>query len=465
MLKVGLQFFANPSRLYISYPQPDGENVLFVKQGSTVNIVWSLEYDDGTVVNNIPVYSFGGNADSSFIVSNYWSTVSVPSSLPVGNSYLAQVCPIINGEIYLDVSANIVFLITSATRYYNFNRVSPPSGQPITVAKGNLVTVQYSAVDGTTSTTISDIPLNVISTQPANSFEFSNSNRTIRVPLDANVGTYQITYAPAAETSPTSVTVINVVDAEAVPEDFYITGRPNTLVLNKGESRSLEFKLKLSDGSIVTPGGYVWTTVNGIACVDTTITISSNIEFGEYSISVSPVYRGATYTDLQLNLNIVIASQDDFTITLYKNSSEQGRIDKTNYLTSVGVLTGILRESASIVSPIITIQMATVPNFNYVLIPKFSRYYYVVDIVSVRTNLWEITLTVDPLMSFKNAILNCRAFIDRNEFEQSQNIVDTRRVVEEGYTITETEIPNALFNDTAMFSLSGFYCTTGGEAT
>ena len=448
MLKVGLQFFANPHRLYISYPQLDGENVLFVKQGSTVNIVWSLEYDDGTVVNNIPVYSFGGNAESSFIVSNYWSTVSVPSSLPVGNSYLAQVCPIINGEIYLGVSANIVFLITSATRYYNFNRVSPPSGQPITVAKGNLVTVQYSVVDGTTSTTISDIPLNVISTQPANSFEFSNSNRTIRVPLDSNVGTYQITYAPAADTSPTSVTVINVVDAEAVPEDFYITGRPNTLVMNKGESRSLEFKLKLSDGSIVTPGGYVWTTVNGIACVDNTITISSNIEFGEYSISVSPVYRGATYTDLQLNLNIVIASQDDFTITLYKNSAEVNRVDKTDYLTFIGTLTGKLRDRASIVNPTLTIQMSGVPNFNYIRIPKFNRYYYVTDIVSIVTNVWEVSLEVDVLMSFKTGILSCNGFVDRNEFNRNPYIVDNKILLELGQDITDTVLDENLLTPT-----------------
>lgn len=464
---------AEPTALELTSPSLIN-NVLFLKAGKSYTFFWKTTYSDGLVDFNSSVSIVGGSAENIFNISNGGRTVVVPSSIE-GKSYTLQACPIYNDAPYYKVMVTIVVQVDppEGDRYSNFIRYSPQDGEVIKMYPGETVAVFYKADDiNEGGSTIYNLPLLVADVSPSEAFEFSENNRTITAKEDAIPGVYTIEFSPAPETTPIAVTTIEIMEKEdvAVPKYFYLTSEVDPITMYRGESRNLDFTIAMSDGSIAEASGYHWTLVEGISIEDirvdgATIKASDSIAYGLHTIYVYPIVDGVQYPDLSLSITINIESTDNFTITLYQNSAEQARIDKTNYLKSVGVLTGKLRDSTSIVSPVINIQMSTVPNFNYVLIPKFSRYYYVVDVVSIRTNLWEITLMVDPLMSFKNAIIGCSAFIDRNEFEQSNNIVDTKRVVEEGYTVTETEIPNSLFNYNAMFSLSGFYCTTGGEAT
>lgn len=85
-------------------------------------------------------------------------------------------------------------------------------------------------------------------------------------------------------------------------------------------------------------------------------------------------------------------------ILLYNNSSPQNKISKA--ITQVGVLAGALRGECNVVNPVFRIEGAVMPDFNYVYIPDFGRYYYLRDIRSVRNNVWDISLKSDPLMSF-----------------------------------------------------------------
>lgn len=85
-------------------------------------------------------------------------------------------------------------------------------------------------------------------------------------------------------------------------------------------------------------------------------------------------------------------------ILLYNNSSPRNKISKA--LTQVGVLAGTLRDETNIVSPTIRISGAVFPDFNYAQIPDFNRYYYLKDVRSVRSGIWDISLQSDPLMSF-----------------------------------------------------------------
>lgn len=99
------------------------------------------------------------------------------------------------------------------------------------------------------------------------------------------------------------------------------------------------------------------------------------------------------------------------TITFYNNISEKNVIRKT--INNPLSMSGTLRESTSVINPIITIEApVTIVGYNYCYIPDFSRYYYVVDVKSMRNNLWAVTLRVDVLMSFQNDILNTPAIID-----------------------------------------------------
>lgn len=145
-----------------------------------------------------------------------------------------------------------------------------------------------------------------------------------------------------------------------------------------------------------------------------------------------------------------------FNINTYKNSAESNRVDKTNYLTSNGTLQGVLREQTSITNVVVTFESSSVPEFNYVYIPQFKRYYFVNNISSIRYHLWEMNLEVDTLMTYKDAILACSAFIDRNENEFDEKIVDRKYPAREGISKSIVTIMNELF-DTAH----GTYCLTG----
>lgn len=159
-------------------------------------------------------------------------------------------------------------------------------------------------------------------------------------------------------------------------------------------------------------------------------------------------------------------NETTFTINLYKNSAEQNRLDKSNYITFVESISGTLRDSTSITSFSVLIERTTTPDFNYVYIPVFNRYYYVTDITSVRNNLWEISLSVDVLMSYKDAILNCSAVVDRNEFDYNPLLIDTKIPLQNGETIYSSAVPNNLFDDsTGQYVLQGLLVSNGEVVT
>lgn len=124
-------------------------------------------------------------------------------------------------------------------------------------------------------------------------------------------------------------------------------------------------------------------------------------------------------------------------ITLFKNISESNRLDKTDYLTKISEISGTLRDETSVLKPSVDIYYEGTPNFNYVYINAFSRYYYVTGITSVRQNLWRIDLSVDVLMSYKDEILNLTAHIDRNEQFSCPLIPDTERSIMDGQEVYE----------------------------
>ena len=151
-----------------------------------------------------------------------------------------------------------------------------------------------------------------------------------------------------------------------------------------------------------------------------------------------------------------------FSLNFYQNTAESNRVDKTSFLTSVGSISGALREQCSLISPVLTIEYPKVPDFNYVYIEAFGRYYFVTGVVSVRYNLWEISLECDVLMTYKDKLLECEAFIDRNENTFNPLIIDRRKVLEQGQNIVALAAENEVFEDTGSYIISlsnGFMIT------
>ncbi len=90
-------------------------------------------------------------------------------------------------------------------------------------------------------------------------------------------------------------------------------------------------------------------------------------------------------------------------ITLCVNNSEKNKLGKT--LSNLNVFSGSLKEETSAINPVVIMELVNPTGFNYAYIPEFGRYYFIDDIVSVRTGLWRLSMTVDVLESFKNEIL------------------------------------------------------------
>ena len=104
-------------------------------------------------------------------------------------------------------------------------------------------------------------------------------------------------------------------------------------------------------------------------------------------------------------------------ITLYTCSSEPIVVSKV--LSQVTQLTGVLREPSSVTNPIVKIELGDPVGCNYAHISEFNRYYYIDDIVSIRSNLWELHLRVDVLMSFATDIRRSEVIVEETSVESS----------------------------------------------
>ncbi len=135
-----------------------------------------------------------------------------------------------------------------------------------------------------------------------------------------------------------------------------------------------------------------------------------------------------------------------FDINLYQSSAEVNRVDKTNFLTGVGTLSGVLREECSIIAPSITFKQTTVPTFNYVYIAAFGRYYYVTGITSVSKDIWRMSLSCDVLMTWKDDIRALTAIIARQENSFNPLLLDSELPAQANQNITVTEFPAGGFS-------------------
>ena len=100
-------------------------------------------------------------------------------------------------------------------------------------------------------------------------------------------------------------------------------------------------------------------------------------------------------------------------IKLFKNLSEVNTIGKT--ITEESVRTGTLKDGCSVLSPSVVLTGENLSGFNYAYIPQFSRYYFIKEITSVKSGLWEISMRVDVLETYKDSIKANTAILKRQE--------------------------------------------------
>lgn len=132
------------------------------------------------------------------------------------------------------------------------------------------------------------------------------------------------------------------------------------------------------------------------------------------------------------------------TIEIGNYTGESYALDKT--LVGSVVLTGTLKEGTSIVDPVILVHSGVALSGNYLHIPAFNRWYFVTDITSVRTGLWQISAHVDVLMSWKNRIREQRAVIERNQNSYNLYMNDDKFQVQAKPIIQQLAFPSGPWN-------------------
>ena len=124
-------------------------------------------------------------------------------------------------------------------------------------------------------------------------------------------------------------------------------------------------------------------------------------------------------------------------LSLYINNSEKNKLEKS--LSDEFSMSGNLRNESSVVNPRIIVQTDNPSKYNYAYIPEFNRYYFITDMTSVRTNIWELSMHVDVLMSFKESIKGTQIILSDTETtgqtnymsgeQWARNVKDTTEII------------------------------------
>lgn len=142
------------------------------------------------------------------------------------------------------------------------------------------------------------------------------------------------------------------------------------------------------------------------------------------------------------------------TIIFYKTLSKSNEINKV--LQNSFTITGNFKTDTDIIKPIIKVLNTTdfnIFNYNYCYISELKRYYFIEDITILADKLFFISLSLDVLYTYKNAILSSVGNVSR----YSQNVQSSKKDTIEDYIQNEILLINP-FSETGtmvMTALNG----------
>lgn len=139
-------------------------------------------------------------------------------------------------------------------------------------------------------------------------------------------------------------------------------------------------------------------------------------------------------------------------VVFYYNQSDDRQINKI--LDPGETFVGSLRDEVSIMNPVVRFDTDSVLRYNYCYIPDFQRYYAITNVVAYREGLFDVSMDVDVLMSFRNHILKLPCVVDKqtDAVNGDEYIDDSSLVTDNVMYSTVYNFPNG-FNDTPEFIL------------
>lgn len=126
-------------------------------------------------------------------------------------------------------------------------------------------------------------------------------------------------------------------------------------------------------------------------------------------------------------------------VQFFYNQSDARQINK-DLLEGI-TIEGEVRDATSIMNPVIRFESADVIRYNYCYIPDFQRYYTFDDITAYRQGVYDITMSVDVLMSFRGDIWDLPVIVDK----QSQ-IVNGDEYIDDSSLVTDNLLFTKIMN-------------------
>ncbi len=133
-------------------------------------------------------------------------------------------------------------------------------------------------------------------------------------------------------------------------------------------------------------------------------------------------------------------------VIFYYNASDDRVINKT--LIGGEQFTGVPRADIDIMTPVIRFENDGILQYNYAYIPELQRYYVIDSINAFREGVWDVSMSVDVLMSFRGDIMTLSVIVDKQSMlENGDEYIDDGSLVTDNVMFTRVHQFSAGFND------------------
>lgn len=99
------------------------------------------------------------------------------------------------------------------------------------------------------------------------------------------------------------------------------------------------------------------------------------------------------------------------------------------------VIACVWKTPSSVQAPVIELTSASLPDYNYCYIASTGRYYYVTG-TAYNAGVWELSLRVDVLASFKTDISSTSMYVERASAEKTGTLIDKAYPVTDNYSVS-----------------------------
>lgn len=133
-------------------------------------------------------------------------------------------------------------------------------------------------------------------------------------------------------------------------------------------------------------------------------------------------------------------------VIFYYNASDDRVINKT--LVGGESFIGTPRDDVDVMTPVIRFESSEILRYNYAYIPELQRYYTIQSINAFREGIWDVSMVVDVLMSFRGDIMALSVIVDKQSMvENGDEYIDDGSLVTDNVMFTRVHEFSDGFND------------------